>query len=120
MGEPRSVPAGQYGEQVFKNLGIWELLRPKFVFGNSVRNVLGTVESGNADAGIVYVTDVQSTEKVTPVATAPEQLHDPIIYPLAIVSASRHQTTAQTYIKFLRSSQAISVFRQYGFGIAER
>jgi molybdate transport system substrate-binding protein len=118
MGEPRSVPAGQYAEEVFRNLGIWDRLQPKLVFGNSVRNVLGTVEAGNADAGIVYATDTRISDQVTQVATAPSNLHSPIVYPLAIVSASRYQDAARLYAQFLRGEQALGVFREYGFGIA--
>jgi molybdate transport system substrate-binding protein len=118
MGEPRSVPAGQYAEELFRNLGIWEQLQPKFVFGNSVRNVLGTVESGNADAGVIYATDARISDRVTQVAIAPSDLHAPIVYPMAIIAASRNQQAAQAYAQFLTSSQAQAVFRRYGFGIA--
>ncbi|MBD2058641.1 molybdate ABC transporter substrate-binding protein [Oculatella sp. FACHB-28] len=118
MGEPRSVPAGQYAEELFRNLGIWDQLQPKLVFGNSVRNVLGTVESGNADAGVVYATDARISAQVTQVATAPSDLHTPIVYPMAVVAASRNQQAARTYARFLRSRQAQAVFRRYGFGIA--
>lgn len=118
VGEPRSVPAGQYAEEVFKNLGILEQLRSKFVYGNSVRNVLGTVESGNADAGIVYTTDAQISKQVKQVATAPNNLHSPIVYPMTVIRASRNQQAARTYAQFLRNPQAQAVFRRYGFGIA--
>jgi molybdate transport system substrate-binding protein len=118
VGEPRSVPAGQYAEEVFRNLGLLEQLRPKFVYGNSVRNVLGTVESGNADAGVVYATDARITDRVRQVATAPRNLHSPIVYPMAVIAASRNQEAARTYAQFLTSAQAQAVFRRYGFGIA--
>lgn len=118
MGEPRSVPAGQYAEELFKNLGIWEQLQPKFVFGNSVRNVLGTVESGNADAGVIYATDARISDRVTQVAVAPSDLHAPIVYPMAVIAASRHHQAARTYAQFLMSSPVQAVFRRYGFGIA--
>lgn len=118
VGEPRSVPAGTYAQEMFTNLGILEQLRPKFVYGNSVRSVLGTVESGNADAGIVYRTDARITNQVKQVAAAPNRLHSPIVYPIAVISASRNQQAAQTYEQFLSSSQAQAIFRRYGFGIA--
>ncbi|WP_088893632.1 molybdate ABC transporter substrate-binding protein [Leptolyngbya ohadii] len=118
VGEPRSVPVGTYAEELFRNLGILEQLRPKLVYGNSVRNVLGTVESGNADAGIVYKTDARITNRVRQVATAPSNLHSPIVYPIAVISSSRNQQAARTYAQFLSSSQAQAVFRRYGFGIA--
>jgi molybdate transport system substrate-binding protein len=118
IGEPRSVPAGQYAEEVFRYLGIWDVLQPKFVLGNTVRNVLSTVESGNADAGVVYRTDAKISDRVTQVATAPSNMHSPIVYPMAVVAASRHQSAARTYAQFLSGSQAQAVFREYGFGLA--
>jgi molybdate transport system substrate-binding protein len=118
VGEPRSVPAGQYAEEVFRNLGLLDQLRPKFVYGNSVRNVLGTVESGNADAGIVYTTDARVSDQVRQVATAPSNLHSAIVYPIAVIASSRNQQAARAYAQFLTSSQAQAVFRRYGFGIA--
>lgn len=118
IGEPRSVPAGQYAQEVFKKQGIWQQLQSKFVYGNSVRNVLGTVESGNADAGVVYASDARITDRVKQVATASSQLHSPIVYPMAIVAASRNQLAARTYAKFLTSQQARDIFKKYGFGIA--
>jgi len=119
IGEPRSVPAGQYAEEVFRNLGILEQLQPKFVYGNSVRNVLGTVESGNADAGVVYATDAKISDQVTQVATAPENVHSPIVYPIAVITASRNQQPANTYAQFLTSQTAQAVFQRYGFGTAQ-
>ncbi|HEY9623096.1 MAG TPA: molybdate ABC transporter substrate-binding protein [Crinalium sp.] len=119
VGEPRSVPAGQYAEEVFRNLGLLDQLRAKFVYGNSVRNVLGTVESGNADAGVVYATDARVSNQVRQVATAPSNLHSPIVYPMAVITASRNQQSARAYAQFLASSQAQAVFRRYGFGIAQ-
>lgn len=119
VGEPRSVPAGQYAEELFKNLGILEQLQPKFVYGNSVRNVLGTVESGNADAGVVYRTDAMISDQVKQVATAPNTLHSPIVYPIAVIGASRNVNPAKAYVQFLTTDAAKSVFTKYGFGIAQ-
>ena len=119
VGEPRSVPAGQYAEEVFKNLGILDQLRSKFVYGNSVRNVLGTVESGNADAGVVYATDAKISDQVKRVSTAPSNSHSPIVYPMAVIAASRNQQAASAYAQFLTSGEAQAVFKRYGFGIAQ-
>jgi molybdate transport system substrate-binding protein len=116
VGEPRSVPAGQYAEELFRNLKILEPLRSKFVYGNSVRNVLSQVESGNADAGIVYGTDAKISAKVKQVLVAPDRLHSPIVYPLAVIKTSRNAAIANTYARFLASEQAQAIFKEYGFG----
>lgn len=119
VGEPRSVPVGQYAEELFRNLGILDRLRSKFVLGNNVRNVLAAVESGNADAGVVYTTDAQISDQVRVVATAPTNLHSPIVYPIAVVRASRNAEAARNYVRFLSSAAARTVFERYGFGIAQ-
>lgn len=116
VGEFRSVPAGQYAEQVLSNLGILQQVRPKLVFANNVRAVLAAVESGDVDAGIVYHTDALISEQVKQVATAPDDLHDPIVYPIAVVESSRNPQAARTYEQFLSGSQAQAVFEQFGFG----
>jgi molybdate transport system substrate-binding protein len=119
VGEFRSVPAGQYSEELLRNLGILEQVRPKLVFGNNVRNVLAAVESGNADAGIVYATDAKISNGVRVVATAPTNLHSPIVYPVAVLRSSKNTSSAREYVQFLSGSQARAVFEKYGFGIAK-
>jgi molybdate transport system substrate-binding protein len=119
VGEPRSVPAGRYAEEVFSKLGIIEQVRSKFVYGNSVRSVLGAVESGNVDAGVVYVTDAKMGDRVKQVATAPSKLHSPIVYPIAVIKASRNQQSARAYVQFLKSRQAQDIFKKHGFGIPQ-
>ncbi len=118
IGEPRSVPAGQYAEEVLKNLGILEQVRAKLVLGNNVRQVLTFVESGNADAGLVYLTDAKTSNRVKRVAIAPENLHSPIVYPVAVIKDSRNIPAARDYVQFLSSARAKSIFEKYGFSMA--
>lgn len=115
VGEFRSVPAGTYAQQVFTNLGILEQVQPKLVFANNVRGVLAAVESGNVDAGIVYTTDARLSDKVTQVATAPEDLHNPIVYPIAVIKTSRYPVASRAFIDFLNSPAAEEIFEKYGF-----
>jgi molybdate transport system substrate-binding protein len=119
LGEPRSVPAGQYAEEVLRKLGVWDSLKPKFVFGNSVRNVLSMVESGNADAGIVYSTDAKIAPAVKVVATAPAGTHTPIVYPMAVLKASKNPQVARAYLQFLATPKAKAAFDKFGFGFAK-
>jgi molybdate transport system substrate-binding protein len=119
IAEPNTVPAGQYAEELFRNLRILDTLRPKFVLGNSVRNVLAAVESGNVDAGVVYETDAKLSTQVKAVATASAKRHSPIVYPIAVLKRSQQPEQARSYIEFLKSAQAITVFKQYGFGLIQ-
>ncbi|MEM8614647.1 MAG: molybdate ABC transporter substrate-binding protein [Cyanobacteria bacterium P01_H01_bin.105] len=116
VGEFRSVPAGQYAEQVFKKLGLLDSFQSKFVFGNNVRNVLAAVESGNVELGIVYATDAVLSNQVKVLATVPADFHPPILYPIAIMQNSAHPEAAQTFIDFLTTNTAQTVFEDFGFG----
>jgi molybdate transport system substrate-binding protein len=118
IGEPRTVPAGQYATEVFKNLGILELVKSKLVLGNNVKSVLTTVETGDVDAGVVYITDAKSSSKVQIVAIAAPKLHSPIRYPIAILKSSKSPAGSKQFIEFLSSKSATAIFKKYGFGTA--
>jgi molybdate transport system substrate-binding protein len=115
IGEPQTVPAGKYAQQVLTHLGLYERLRPRFVLAKDVRQVLTYVATGNADAGIVYATDARISSKVKVVATAPPGSHSPVIYPMAIVKDSRDSSNAKEFETFLQKPAAQSVFQKYGF-----
>jgi len=115
IGEPRSVPAGKYAEQVFQKLKIYDSLKPKFVYANNVRQVLAAVESRNADAGVVYLTDAQISDKVKVAVLASEADHSPIVYPIAVLKRSENPQIAKEFVQFLESDQAQLVFKKYGF-----
>ena len=115
LGEPRSVPAGQYAQQVLEKLKIWNQVKSKLVFANNVRQVLASVETGNAEAGLVYVTDAKISNKVKIVVAADEKYHSAIIYPLAVVKRSKNLAAAKEFSQFLSSEQAKTVFKKYGF-----
>ena len=118
IGEPESVPAGQYAKQVLDNLEIYDKVKPKTVFAKNVRQVLSYVESGNVDAGIVYATDAKISNKVEVVATASENNHKPIIYPVAAIKRSKNSEAAKDFIQFLFSNSAKNTFKKYGFQMA--
>lgn len=120
VGEFRSVPAGQYAEQVFTKLNLLEPLQSKLVFINNVRGVLAAVESGNADVGMVYATDAALSERIKVLATASESTHQPIVYPIAVVSDRPNPEAAKTFIAFLQTPAAQTKFKDLGFGVVDR
>ena len=118
IGDPGPVPAGLYAQQSLNALGLYNTLHPKLVFAESVRQVLAFVETGNADAGLVYATDAASSGKVRVVATAPGLTHDPIVYPVAALRSGAHPAAASRFVAWLASPAARSLFTQRGFTMA--
>lgn len=117
IGDPSSVPAGQYAEEALTKAGLWTQLQPKYVMASNVRQVLQFVEAGNADAGLVYLTDAKMTDQVKIVQTLPANLHTAIVYPIAVLKNSRNQTASRNFVEFLSSSSAQKVFQKYGFSL---
>lgn len=75
LGDPESVPAGQYAKEALTNLNVWDSIQDKVSFGTNVTEVLNQVAAASADAGIVYATDAASmADQVTVVAEAPEEI----------------------------------------------
>lgn len=115
IGNPESVPAGAYTEEVLQNLDIWDKLEEKIVLAKDVRQVLTYVESGNADIGFVYESDALSTEQINILATADEGLHDPIIYPMALVADTNQEEEAKAFANFLETEEAQEILKKHGF-----
>ena len=115
VGEPQTVPAGKYAQEVLMHLGIYDQLKPKLVLAKDVRQVLTYVETGNADAGIVYATDAKISTKVAVVATASEDSHSPVVYPAALIKSSTNPAGGKTFLEFLSGEKARAVFQKYGF-----
>ncbi|OZI10764.1 molybdate ABC transporter substrate-binding protein [Bacillaceae bacterium SAS-127] len=115
IGTPESVPAGKYAKESLENLQVWKDVEQKIVYAKDVRQVLTYVETGNVEAGIVYKTDAMVSTKVDLAATAKEETHTPIIYPVGVVKDSAHQKEAQNFYEYLQNSSSMETFEKYGF-----
>lgn len=119
VGNPKTVPAGQYTEQVFNNTALRDQLQSKLVPAEDVRQVLDYVVRGEVDAGVVYATDARSAGgRVRVVATAAEESHAPILYPIAVIKDGKQKGAAQEFVNLVSGSEAQSILRKYGFASA--
>lgn len=115
LGEPKSVPAGKYAQEVLVSFNIADKVNSKAVYGKDVRQVLTYVETGNVEAGIVYRTDAQVSDNVEIIATAPQESHSPVIYPVAVVKDSDTPEAGKELIEFLNTDEVQAIFEEYGF-----
>jgi molybdate transport system substrate-binding protein len=117
MANPESVPAGMYAEESLKYFHLYKHLEPKLILAEDVRQTLAYVETGNVDAGIVYLTEARLSNKVRVVADAPEASHAPIVYPVAILKRCAHVDAARKFLQFLASSPGRAAFAREGFAV---
>lgn len=120
IGDPESVPAGQYAKEVLNNTGIWDDVESKLSLGTDVTAVLNQVAQGSAECGIVYATDAKSTDDVKVICEAPEDaLNTPVIYPIAAIKDTNDTDATNKFMDFLQTKEAKDVFVEYGFTLHE-
>ncbi|NBI63628.1 molybdate ABC transporter substrate-binding protein [Clostridiales bacterium] len=119
IGEPETVPAGKYAFQVFENMKIIDPVEGKIVKAKDVRAVLNYVETGDAECGFVYKTDalMLKEDKGQIVEDVDSKLHDPIVYPAAVMKDSAAAEAAKAFYEYLETDYAKGVFEKYGFTV---
>ncbi|MDR0886953.1 MAG: molybdate ABC transporter substrate-binding protein [Clostridiales Family XIII bacterium] len=117
LGEIDTVPAGKYAKQSLESLGLWADIESKIVYQKDVKAVLQAVETGNADAGFVYKSDATSMTSAKEIAEVPADSHDPIVYPAALVKATKEKQATEDFLAYLKEDDAKTIFEKYGFSV---
>ncbi len=107
------VPCGNYANQILDDAGVD--VSPASLEEN-VRGVVTKVTSGEADAGIVYVTDVTAAGDDAEGVEIPEDINVRAEYPIATVAASANQEIGQAFIDFISGADGQAILAEYGFG----
>lgn len=115
IGDPVAVPAGVYAKMFLEHAGLWDHVKDRLIPLANVRAALGAVESGGADAGIVYESDAATSRRVETAFVVAGPAAPRIVYPAAIVTRTRHRAEAETFLAFLRSPAARAIFGKYRF-----
>lgn len=115
IGDPDAVPAGVYAKVFLEKEGLWGTLQPRLVPSSSVRAALAAVESGGADAAIVYRTDARIALKATVAYVVPADRGPRIVYPGAVVRGAGGEAEGKRFLDFLRSADAARTFERFGF-----
>lgn len=117
IGNPKTVPVGQYTEESLRALGLWARLTEKLVFAENVRQALDYVARGEVDAGFVYATDVRAARpgRVKESFRPAEDTYRPVVYPVAVINDSKHKALAQAFIELLLSPPGRTVLIRFGF-----
>ena len=116
VGNPRTVPVGQYAEESLRAQALWDRLQPKLVFAENVRQALDYVARGEVDAGFVYATDAAIRPGRVREAFRPaEDTYRPVTYPAAVVRDSKHRALAGAFVEQLVGADGQALLRRLGF-----
>jgi molybdate transport system substrate-binding protein len=116
VGNPKTVPAGRYAEEVFGFYQMLSSIKDKLIYAENVRQVLDYVVRGEVDAGVVYATDAAAGSKeIRIIAAAPEASHKPVVYPIAAVKGTKSEADAKAFISLVLSQEGKKILQKYGF-----
>ncbi|MEN2978386.1 molybdate ABC transporter substrate-binding protein [Tistrella bauzanensis] len=122
IGDPASVPAGQYASDALTSLGIWQRIEPRTAPVENVRVALALVARGEAPAGIVYASDAAAEPGVAVLAALPERLHAPVRYPAALITADGADVSADAaaFLDYLTGPEGAKILRRHGLEPIDR
>ena len=116
VGDPVTVPAGRYARQYLQQLGVWDAIQPRLVYGGDVAGVLAHAQRGSAHVAIVYRTDAA---RGAPLVILDEPGDAPVVRIVAGVAArSRSAARARAFLEFLASAEGRAIFARHGFALA--
>lgn len=114
IGNPKTVPAGRYAKMFLENARIYEMMKPKLIFAENVRQALDYVERGEVDAGFVYFSDTLKSNMS--VSQVDDSLYPLIVYPVAVVNRSQQPAISRQFIEYIQSNEGQTILHKYGFG----
>lgn len=109
-----AVPAGQYGKEALKSLGLWDSVAPSVAQADNVRSALALVATGEAPFGIVYATDAHAETRVHVIGEFPESSYPTITYPAALLTGAKDPAD-KDFFNALSNDSANKIFTGQGF-----
>lgn len=121
VGNPKTVPAGRYTEEVFVHFKMLPSIKKKLIYAEHVRQVLDYVARGEVDVGVVYSTDAMVRAKdIRIVTTAPEDSHSQVIYPAAVIRSTNNEALAKAFVSLVISEESRKVLESHGFKLPQK
>ncbi len=113
ISNPDHAPYGVAARQALQSAGIWDMVQPKLVFGENVRQTQQYAETGNVDVAIVALSI--SVNKQGKWALVPDDQHKPLEQMLAVPRSAPYPQEARQFAAFINSPPGRSLMRKYGF-----
>jgi molybdate transport system substrate-binding protein len=106
------VPCGKYAAESLAMAGVTVSPASK---EENAKATLSKVSIGEADASIVYVTDVRAAKGTTSGVKIPDKVNVIATYPIGVVKASQNATAAKAWVNFVRSKEGQAILKKFGF-----
>ncbi|HED12934.1 MAG TPA: molybdate ABC transporter substrate-binding protein [Gammaproteobacteria bacterium] len=119
IANPLHAPYGQRAKEALQQVGIWEKVKPKLVYGENISHTAQLVASGAADIGIIALSLAVSPElrQLGGYSLIPERLHKPLLQGFVITRHGGDRPEAKRFAAFIRSAAGHKTLASYGFSL---
>ena len=119
LANPRIAPYGAAAARALEELGLWEAVRSRIVYGENVAQAFSFVSTGNAELGFVALAQVIGLEDQHQGSSwiVPQGLHLPIEQQAVLLSRGRDNAAALRFLSYLRSADARSIIERSGYDV---
>lgn len=117
VANPQTAPYGLAAQQVLQQLGLWENLQPKLVFGDSIAQTFQFAATTNAEAGVVAASQAKAWPQGGSQWLIPEELHQPIAQQAVLLKRGEGNPAALVFLEYLRGEEAKGVIRDFGYAV---
>ena len=113
IANPEHAPYGLAAKEALEAANLWEAIRPKLVYGETVRQATQFAETGNAEVALTALSlSIQSSGRWTLI---PDHLYKPLHQALAVIKSTRHEKEARRFAAYINSPPGQLIMEKYGF-----
>ena len=116
IANPKSAPYGAAAIETMKALGVYDSLKPKIVEGTSIAQAFEFVDTGNAEAGFVALSQLHGVKDGTR-WIVPANLYAPIRQDAVLLKGAERDEAAKAFLAFLKGPEARAIIERYGYGL---
>jgi len=115
IANPELAPYGRAAQEMLQSRGLWASLERRLVRGENIGQTFQFVKSGNAELGLVALSQLTSPERESKAGSrwvVPEHLHTPVEQQAVLL---RDTAGARSFLEFIKSGEARSIIRSHGY-----
>jgi molybdate transport system substrate-binding protein len=113
IANPDHAPYGQAARDALTTAGLWQVVQPKLVYADNIRQTVQFAETGNVEVAIVALSlSVNSNGRWVLI---PDELHKPIDQGMGIIKGTQHEQAAHAFSDFVNGATGREIMKKYGF-----
>lgn len=117
IANPEVAPYGLAAQQTLESLGLWEALQPRLVRGQNIGQAFVMAESGNAELGLVALSQALAHDGPSAYVTVPPERYAPVRQDAIVLERARGNAAAAAFVEFLRAPAAKAVIERFGYDV---